>query len=635
MHRYLALFWDADQDSGERSARTIEARLLSSSTRWSIAYRAHGILVAHSGATPGSQDALQLADDKGIVIGTVFRKSLQNNEPTPLVVFDRSETTQIVASGCEYLVRSFWGKYVAIIRGDPKGPAQLVRDPTSMQPCFHARSGVLSVFFSHVEDWMRYVPGTVSINALQLTRHLISNFQVVRETGLNEIEDIPGGERQDIVNGRVRRTALWYPARFARESLIEDEGRAAGGLEEVVQNAVDAWALCHKSVLHCLSGGLDSSIIAGCLARSPSRPNVTCFNIFIGASEKDRPIDFPTVSKRYLAKLHRASSHGDEREFARLAAALWKFPLVEEERSIARIRLADAADAPLATLPSRYVQYIDQDKYETSLLRQTGATAVFNGQGGDELFFSTLHPIGAIDYAYSHGMGRRFSSEVSKACKLSQDSMWLVLWECFKFGLLGRSMPHSFDTLGQPHLLKESITSHVTEDSVKHPWERLIGALPPGKRFHAEAISGSALHYHDVFHRENDAPSIYPLVSQPVVEYCMRVPMYVLQAGGVSRGLARRAFKDILPERIRKRITKGYTFSFANQLVRDNMRALRECLLNGELVENGIMDSNKVARYLVPDQTFREVSSTTVLLYFAAEMWLRQWKNVVSHRAAA
>jgi asparagine synthase (glutamine-hydrolysing) len=104
--------------------------------------------------------------------------------------------------------------------------------------------------------------------------------------------------------------------------------------------------------------------------------------------------------------------------------------------------------------------------------------------------------------------------------------------------------------------------------------------------------------------------------------------------GGISRGLARRAFADVLPREIRTRQVKGGGNPFFQYLVRANMRFLRECLCDGLLVGEGILDREKIAEYLVDEQTFRTIEAPEILLYFTAEVWLQQWTRVRSKAVA-
>src|SRR5262249_10302648 len=152
------------------------------------------------------------------------------------------------------------------------------------------------------------------------------NFKPLRDTGLREIEDVPGGELQNFnSDGDVTRTVLWDPAKVYEQARSRTQTEAASALRTALQSTGNCLVGEHASVLHCLSGGLDSSIVAGCLAQAPTRPEVTALNLYIAPTDRDMPVTFPNVNPRYLAKLRRVAGHGDERAFARLVAERWQF----------------------------------------------------------------------------------------------------------------------------------------------------------------------------------------------------------------------------------------------------------------------------------------------------------------------
>jgi asparagine synthase (glutamine-hydrolysing) len=135
--------------------------------------------------------------------------------------------------------------------------------------------------------------------------------------------------------------------------------------------------------------------------------------------------------------------------------------------------------------------------------------------------------------------------------------------------------------------------------------------------------------------REREAPSIHPLISQPVVELCLRIPTYVLLNGGVSRGLAREAFKDILPKEVYGRVSKGTGSTAQQQFISHNMPLIRERLLDGILVREGILDKRKLESFLVPDQKFLTVLPSQVSDYVVVEGWLSGWTNHLRQQQAA
>jgi asparagine synthase (glutamine-hydrolysing) len=108
----------------------------------------------------------------------------------------------------------------------------------------------------------------------------------------------------------------------------------------------------------------------------------------------------------------------------------------------------------------------------------------------------------------------------------------------------------------------------------------------------------------------------------------------VLLTNGISRGLARLAFADRLPPSIAKRTTKGSTLKFWHHVLREHTAFLRESLLDGLLVKEGLLDKGKLDAYLVEDQPFLTVHPGQIVVYLGVEAWLRQ-AAALRQRAAA
>jgi asparagine synthase (glutamine-hydrolysing) len=153
--------------------------------------------------------------------------------------------------------------------------------------------------------------------------------------------------------------------------------------------------------------------------------------------------------------------------------------------------------------------------------------------------------------------------------------------------------------------------------------------LPAGKVAQLKALANSQ-YYEFVFSSEEFANHIDPFNSQPVWEFVLSTPTYVLLNNGVSRGLARMAFRDQLPEEIRRRQTKGTGTPFYQHVVRQNLGLLREHLLEGHLVRQGYVSRTRLEHCLLAPEPFLIFPASGLLLYLAAEIWLQAW---IGHRS--
>ena len=116
---------------------------------------------------------------------------------------------------------------------------------------------------------------------------------------------------------------------------------------------------------------------------------------------------------------------------------------------------------------------------------------------------------------------------------------------------------------------------------------------------------------------------INPLVCQPVIELCLRIPTYLHSARGIDRAVARAAFTADLPREIAGRIWKGAVDRHLQDMLVAHRPLLREVLLDGGLVKAGILDRKRLEGAL-SDVSVRSMSHASELFgHFCTEVWLQ------------
>lgn len=624
MYQYLAVVWNPRCLESTTTFESFRSALISKPAGWTIACEGPGAFVVHSGLRTGSGAHL-LKHNGGVVLGRIFRR---RGDPSAQQVasFGEMEAQQIVASGGQHLIDHYWGSYVAIIHDEAVHQHHVLREPTNNLPCYHTRHKGVDVFFSHIEDCVRFLPIHFSVNRSYLARWLIMSRLIARDCGLENVEDVPGGERLTFSYGNITRAFLWNPIEIASHRRFEQPDEAAKALRSVIQETIDAWASCYQEITHKLSGGLDSSIVATCLAQTPSHPRITFLNWSTDVGFDQERLHLPGVDKRTADKLRAISGHGDERHFARLVAERSKIALIERQR-IVSMDLSRMWQAPLMINPPAYFTAMESDDIEIEFVKSHGTQAFFSGHAGDSVLLATTQPLPAIDHAYVHGLSPSLWQHLVATSALSRESVWAVFGKTMKHGLFRLPYRSRFRVLDQPTLLKEELTRNLTDDDFTTVWSKLASALPPGKRNHIRGLAGSA-HHDCAYYSQQYADHIDPLNSQPIWELMLQIPTYTALTGGVSRGLARRAFADLLPAEVRKRQIKGSGAPFYQQVVRRNRVFLREKLGDGLLVQGGYLDRRKLDDYLAADEPFRMVGALEMLSYMAAEIWLQQWTDI-------
>jgi asparagine synthase (glutamine-hydrolysing) len=137
------------------------------------------------------------------------------------------------------------------------------------------------------------------------------------------------------------------------------------------------------------------------------------------------------------------------------------------------------------------------------------------------------------------------------------------------------------------------------------------------------------------FAKPSDPEDVHPLLSQPLVEVCLRIPTHVLVSGGVDRALARRAFAAEVPRAILRRRIKGEVHMFPKVLYAKNRAFVRDLLLSGSLVNDRILDHQRIERALQDAPDASDLASPTALLLLASvEAWLQMRERQPKSAAA-
>jgi asparagine synthase (glutamine-hydrolysing) len=119
----------------------------------------------------------------------------------------------------------------------------------------------------------------------------------------------------------------------------------------------------------------------------------------------------------------------------------------------------------------------------------------------------------------------------------------------------------------------------------------------------------------------------HPLLTQPVIEACLRTPSWHWVRGGVDRAVARAAFADRLPEAVLRRRGKGSLGSYFAQVYLLSRPILSQLLVDGVLASRGFLDAPAVRRYLDQPGLPRDFDFYRLFELADIEVWLRGWST--------
>jgi asparagine synthase (glutamine-hydrolysing) len=160
-----------------------------------------------------------------------------------------------------------------------------------------------------------------------------------------------------------------------------------------------------------------------------------------------------------------------------------------------------------------------------------------------------------------------------------------------------------------------------------HRWNTVRGRLEPAKLRHLYYMRGSGTHFYSPF-ASDDPDYVCPLLSQPLMEVCLRIPVYLHTVAGWDRALERRAFSDALPAGITLRRRKGAINAEMSAILQANLPFVRELMLDGLLVRQGLLDRRKVEQALARGNVRMSPAAGEVLGdHLSVEAWLQRWSN--------
>ncbi|NNG56417.1 asparagine synthase-related protein [Sphingomonas paucimobilis] len=517
--------------------------------------------------------------ESGIAIGTIL-SSKQD-----------AEALERAPAHDRHLVAGCWGDYVAFLHDARKATTTVVRAPSGGVAALRTTIDGVTLVSSEPELLLAATQRSAEIDWHFLAHHLAFPHLRPGATGLAGIDELFAGDANSFTADGAQRLSVWSPWDFAKaERQLVDPAQAGLAVRQSVELAVAGLVRGYRSVLLELSGGLDSSVLAAALAAAGAP--ASAINLVTPGSE------------------------GDERTYARATAERTGLPLAEH---------AVASDVDLtAPVPMRTARpgipaiLHPADRLLAELARGRGIDAFVSGTGGDCAFCSPASAAPAADALRAFGFGRRFLRAVRDITEIHDTNLWTA-------GSMAWRQAHRPPI----HRLWPSNDAFLVRDRLPdapdfHPWLDEPADALPGRRSHIRAVIAAFAHL-DGYARHAVAPSLFPLLSQPVMEACFRVPTWLWIAGGRDRAVARQAFRDALPAKVLDRRSKGGMDAYCIRNFEANRARLEPFLLEGYLARAGLLDRPAVASFLRRPVGPRDQRFYRLLPVIDAEAWVRGW----------
>lgn len=491
------------------------------------------------------------------------------------------------------LTRRFWGQYVAISQC-ALGSVQVYRDPSGALPCYVYETAAAVFLFSDVDLGISAGLIDPEIDWDAMARSILRPALRRSETVLRGLYEVPQGWVLGV--GGARYAALkrhWSPWDYVRPTgLNRDELRDA--LRTTVIGTVTALAGEFERVQLCLSGGLDSSIVAAALAGT----DAACLNLVSPGPE------------------------GDERMFARLVADHVGLELAEHDFRLDDVVIGRSSAVHLPRpvgSPGRQAL----DKANRRFAVEVSAQAVFSGNGGDNVFCFTQSATPIADRLKTRDARMAAWRTVADVCELTGCSAWDALSQAVQ------KLPRAATRYRWPSDLRfvhADLATAIGSADAEHDWlDTPAGALP-GRARHIVSLLRPQ-NFSEGYPRAEPLELITPLLAQPIVELCLSIQTWQWIEGGRDRAVARDAFAGQLPVAIASRRTKGGPGAFYRQIVDRYGPTIREQLLDGELCARKLIDRGAIEAFFQRPVDEQGDAYVRILTLSDSESWIRNRLN--------
>lgn len=481
----------------------------------------------------------------------------------------------------QQLSRSVWGSYLALI-ASPDGCFAMV-DPSGAGRAHLVRDDDLVMVTDRLTPALMDLAGyTISVDLAAVAGCLVDPGTIVPAPLIDGVLPMTPGVMYDLA-GKDTPHTIWSPRQIAAG---EGDGSM---LRQTVDDAVGAMVNGQTPLLE-LSGGLDSSILAGIMSALEIEARAVTVELIGGDV--------------------------DELRYARATAERCGIPL----------HVGRVADYPpyasfMETEQAAHPYTYGVDDAFAGVVRDgeaAGTDCVITGQGGDAVFYQPATPYTTIDRFRALGLTSGWGALLDDA-RRTRSSIWRHLREVARDRLHPQSLPE--DELAGNLLTRAALDGRRR---FQHPWRFEAKDEPPGRQLHILMLANS-LSFHSARAVDLGRPLIHPLLSQPVIEAALAIPTWQLAIGPLDRGLARQLFADRLHPSIAGRRSKGEAGAFYSRAAVANLPYLRERLLDGALAKAGIIDRQAMGRTLTADHLFYSLDYRALILHAAVEAWLSAW----------
>ena len=492
----------------------------------------------------------------------------------------------------------------------------LARDRAGQKPLHYAERGGRLYFASELKSLIAAAAVRREID-LPALDHYLSFLYAPRDRSIFKgVHKLPPGHYLKWTDGRIAIAPYWQIG--TTEPFGGSADDAARALRGVLAAAVESHMVSDVPLGAFLSGGVDSSVVVGLMARASSRP-VQTFSIGFDEPQFDELEHARTVARHFGTEHHEFVVRPDG--------------LAILDRLIAHF---DEPFADSSAIPTWYV----------SEIARRHVTVVLSGDGGDELF-------GGYDRYLPHPRVERFDRLPLPGKRLVAGAVWPWL----PHGARGKNfLRHvsrtaegryldsiAFFQSDEKHALytadvQRALAGQSAEATLGAHFRR-FAALPEHSRmmrFDFETyLPEDVLTKVDRMSMAHSIESRVPMLDNEVIDFAASIPSSLKIAGGRRKHILKEAARGLLPPAILDRRKQGFGVPL-DVWFRGGLTDVFSDVLRSPLTrQRGYFQPGFVDRLVQEHLAGKRDHSLRLWQLLVFELWHRQYLDAPTSAAAA
>lgn len=469
----------------------------------------------------------------------------------------------------------------------------LFRDRLGIKPLFYYSKDGEFMFSSELKG-LKSMNKDLTISKDILAEYLHFGYIPEPHTIYQNTFKFPSGSFAEVDINGITITKYWDPADKITSSVIEDQASALALLEDGLQKSVRKRMISDVPLGVFLSGGIDSSLIAGIAASNSLQP-INTFSIgFEEAHKNEAPF------ARKVAK-HLNTNH---EEF------IVSQDLVKKEiESI--VTSFDEPFADSSAFPTMLVSQLAREKVKV----------VLSGDGGDELF----HGYGAYQWAQrlDNSLLHKLRTPISTLLNLGKQRHQRAA-HVFKYRRKDDLRSHIFSQEQYLFSRKEISRLRNTDQYAELPQYSFDRTLTPAEN---QAFFDLNYYLKDDLLTKVDRSSMkfglearVPLLDHEVVELALNIAPELKIKDGESKYLLKQLLYKYVPQELFDRPKAGFSIPLNQWLLSDLAYLIDDYVLNGKLTDLGL-DQKVIEKYVLDFRSGKQYLYNRVWLLVVLGMW--------------